>query len=119
MHLLHVDENGTVTEVQHEYPLRGIMDAFGAAQNLGDGRYIADFGDGSFLPFNIEDGQEPQGDLLQDVQYGNPHRDLVEEGRSSTVHGESSGFPSLVPDVAGQPHDDSGQTFEDYTPNQG
>lgn len=119
MKLLHVNTStGAVTPIDSEYQLRGVMDAFGVAQTLGDGKYIADFLDGTYLQFHIEDGQAPQGgNFLPDVQYGNPYRDTEEGERFRNA--DSNSFPSFAEDVVGRPYDDGGQTYEDYTPTQG
>lgn len=116
MKLLHVDTNtGSLTPVSSEYQMRGVMDAFGIAQNMGDGKYIADFLDGTYLQFSITDGQAPQGgNFLPDVQYGNPYRDTEDGERFSS--GAASTFPSLVDNEVGKPHDDGGRTFDDYVP---
>lgn len=116
MKLLHVDpSSGSLTPVDSEYQLRGVMDAFGVAQHMGDGKYIADFLDGTYLQFSIADGQAPQGgNFLPDVQYGNPYRDTEDGQRFPS--GDASNFPSLVEDVVGKPHDDGGRTFDDYVP---
>lgn len=114
MKLLRMNESGQPEPIDTEYQLRGMLDAFGAAQGLGDGNYIADFMDGTFLPFMIEDGQPPQGgDFLPDVQYGNPYKDTEEGGRFSR---DNAAFPSMVPDVAGRENDDQGVSFENYVP---
>lgn len=119
MKLLRVDaETGQVTPMDTEYQLRGVMDAFGVAQTIGDGKYIADFMDGTYLQFNIQDGQAPQGgNFLPDVEYGNPYRDVSDGQRMR--QSDASNFPSLVGDVVGTPHDDGGKTYDDYTPGVG
>lgn len=120
MKLLQKHPDGSLTVVEHPagVNLRGVMDAFEVAQHAGDGTYIADMMDGSYLPFAIVDGQMPQGadfDVQQSMQYGQPYNKTA-EGQRFGQGQESNSFPSLVPDVAGAEHQDGGAAFEDYIP---
>lgn len=120
MKLLQKHPDGSLTEVLHPagVNLRGVMDAFQVAQDAGDGVYIADMLDGSYLPFAIEDGQMPQGadfDVQQSMQYGQPYAKTVEGQRFGHAQ-EANSFPSMVPDVAGTDVQDGGAAFEDYVP---
>ena len=114
MHLLQISEDGTLSVVDTESPLRGVLDAFEIAQTSGDGRYIADMGDGSYLPFQIRDGQQPQGGVvLGEIKFGSPYQQTTEGDRFR--QDGSGAFPSLVPDVVGT-EDQGGQTFDEYIP---
>ena len=114
MKLLRKNPDGTIEVLQTEYQLRGVLDAFGVAKTLGDGEYIADMLDGTFLPFKIVDGQEPQGGVdLGDVEYGQPYQQTADGARFRDK--DASAFPSLVPDVAGTDVQ-GGQAYDEYVP---
>lgn len=117
MKLLQKHSDGTLTVVNHPagVNLRGVKDAFDVAQHAGDGEYIADMQDGSFLPFLIKDGQPPQGVDLGDIQYGQPHHQTA-EGEKFT-RGDSNSFPSMVGanEMVGR-EPEHGQAFDEYIP---
>ena len=114
MKLLRKHEGGTLEVLQSEARLAGHLDAFSEAQKHGDGEYIADFGDGSYLPFKIKEGAPMGGVSIDDIQYGQPYR-ATEEGarfhdkQNDAVHG-------YVPDVVGREEDTSSNAWEDYVP---
>lgn len=116
MKLLQKHPDGSLTMVNHPagVNLRGVKDALDVAQHTGDGEYIADFLDGTYVEFGIKDGQLPAGFNLADVQYGQPHHRTAEGERFT--RGDSNSFPSIVPDVVGTETQDEGVAFEDYVP---
>lgn len=110
MKLLRKNPDGTLEVVPAE-TLRGTMDAWEVARKMGDGEYIADFLDGSYLPFRIANGQPQGGVSLDDVQYGKPYETTSEGGRFRD--GNANSFYNLVPDVVGT-EEPAGNAWDEY-----
>lgn len=111
MKLLKQNPDGSLQVLDTEFQLRGVLDAFGVASKLGDGGYIADMMDGSYLPFQIVDGQPPQGLTIDAMQYGKPY-ETTAEGERFRESG-AAGFHTLTSDVVGQ-DEQPGNAYDDY-----
>lgn len=113
MKLLKKNPDGTLEVLQTEHPITGSLHAFAEAKGAGDGEYIADFLDGSYLPFQIVNGEPQGGVTVDETMYGKPYETTAEGGHHRDHNANS--FYNMVPDVVGQ-EEAPGNAWDDYIP---
>lgn len=116
MKLLKKNADGTLEVVESENRLAGISDGFKVAQDLGDGEYIADFLDGSYIPFKVQQGTLAGGVDISDISYGNPYTTTAEGQRFHDR--ETSAYRGYIPDVVGTEDDPGSNAVDEYIPRE-
>lgn len=115
MRLFKVENDAIVDEVGNGERLAGIYDAIHVARHLGDGHYDADFGDGTVMRFEVQDGQA-FGVGPQNVRTVNiddmPHREWDRQLTQQTTRSTISAFGGMFDEV--EPEDNSENAYDEF-----